>query len=290
MSLTNAYEQDLVINTGGIFDIGFSINGNNSPQVDALYMADGPWGLDYLATETTISNFAIQNSTNTVNTDEYSIERNIILTGEVKGTANVFRNILPGELTFDASDYSTVSFLLQNTLPVEVVLVTENTTDWNNRLRFQIPANATASDVTIAFSDFTNALGQTLGNEEIKGFVFSTIGNYSTFQPFSIEVSNLRLGNNTALNNQNFDTVLTNKMYNYPNPFTSETTLLLSDEATSANVQLIDITGRIVQDKSYEVNSFKQINFINENAPKGIYLMSVTTDTNHKYQQKVIIK
>ena len=192
ISLTSAYEQDLVINTGGIFDIGFSINGSNSPQIDALYMADGPWGIDYVTTETTIANYTIQNSTNTVATAEYSIERNVSVSGEVYGTANIFRNILPGELTFNATNYAAVSFSIQNSLPVEVILVTENTTDWNNRLRFQLPANATSADVTIAFSNFTNALGQTFANEKIKGFVFSTIGNYTSFQPFNIAVSNLR--------------------------------------------------------------------------------------------------
>jgi hypothetical protein len=36
-------------------------------------------------------------------------------------------------ITFDASSYSTVGFAIQNSLPVEVILVTENT-NWNNRL------------------------------------------------------------------------------------------------------------------------------------------------------------
>jgi hypothetical protein len=51
-------------------------------------------------------------------------------------------------LVFDASPYSTLGFTVQNSLPVEVVLVTE-TTDWNNRLRFQIPANANATEINV---------------------------------------------------------------------------------------------------------------------------------------------
>lgn len=289
VNLTNAYEQDILINTGGIFDIGFSISGNNSPQIDALYMADGPWGLDYLATETTITTFAIQNSTNTVNPDEYSIERNTAVTGAVKGTANIFRNILPGELSFDASDYSSVSFSLQNALPVEVVLVTETTTDWANRLRFQLPANTSATEVAIAFSDFTNALGQTLGNEKIKGFVFSTIGNYSTFQPFSIAISNLRLGNTSTLNNQNFDNVLTTKMYNYPNPCQFNTTIVLPKTTQSATVAIVDISGKVIQNKKYTINSNKITVDVSE-LSKGMYIFEVTTSDNDKMQTKFVIK
>lgn len=289
VNLTNAYEQDILINTGGIFDIGFSISGNNSPQIDALYMADGPWGLDYLASETTITTFAIQNSTNTVNPDEYSIERNTVVTGAVKGTANIFRNILPGELSFDASDYSSVSFSLQNALPVEVVLVTETTTDWANRLRFQLPANTSATEVAIAFSDFTNALGQTLGNEKIKGFVFSTIGNYSTFQPFSIAISNLRLGNTSTLNNQNFDNVLTTKMYNYPNPCQFNTTIVLPETTQSATVAIVDISGKVIQNKKYTINSNKITVDVSE-LSKGMYIFEVTTSDNDKMQTKFVIK
>jgi hypothetical protein len=52
--LSGAYEQNVVLDLGGIFDIGLSIVGGTSKQLDALYLADGPWGLDYSATETTI--------------------------------------------------------------------------------------------------------------------------------------------------------------------------------------------------------------------------------------------
>jgi hypothetical protein len=40
-------------------------------------------------------------------------------------------------------------FAIQNSLPVEAVLVTDSTTDWNDRLRFQIPANATTADMNV---------------------------------------------------------------------------------------------------------------------------------------------
>lgn len=289
ISLTNAYEQDLVINTGGIFDIGFSINGNNSPQIDALYLADGPWGLDYASTETTITDYSIQNSTNTVNTDEYSIERNVSVSGEVYGTANVFRNILPGELTFDATNYAAVSLSIQNSLPVEVILVTENTTNWNNRLRFQLPANAANTNVTIAFSDFTNALGQTFANEKIKGFVFSTVGNYSSFQPFNLEISNLKLGNDTALNNQNFENLVSNKIYNYPNPCQNNTTIVLPRITESAEVKIVDVFGKVIQNKKYTVNS-NLINIDINDISRGIYIFEVTTNENEKQQTKFVIK
>jgi uncharacterized protein YciU (UPF0263 family) len=50
------------------------------------------------------------------------------------------------EIVFD-SPIQILGFTVQNSLPVEVVL-TENTTDWNNRLRFQM-ANANATEINV---------------------------------------------------------------------------------------------------------------------------------------------
>jgi hypothetical protein len=289
-SISAAYESEIELNVENLFDVGFTIEGNNSVQNDALYLADGPWGIDFVEEETTISSFEITNPVTTTENGVYNIERNATVVGEVKGTANLFRNILPGELLFDASDYQAVQFSIQNALPVEVILVTENTTDWNNRLRFQLPIHTDLSQLLIAFSDFTSPNGATFENENIRGFVFSVVGDYAQFQPFSITVSDMKLGQNSTLSIVEVTPLEAKKMYNYPNPFTTETTIVLSDDAVSAQVQLIDLTGRTLQDKKYEVNSNKEIKFLNQNAPKGIYILLVTTDTQQQYQQKVIIK
>lgn len=291
-TISSDYESELTFPTDGLFDLGFSIVGNNSPQQDDLYLADGPWGLDYIGTETTIVSYEITNSSTSTapNSSEYNIERNASVVGEVKGTSNLFRNILPGELLFDATNYDAVRFSIQNLLPVEVVMVTENTSDWNNRLRFQIPANTDLNQFVINFQNFTSPNGATYTNEKIKGFVFSTIGDYIQFQPYALSVKNMVLGIGSVLNNSNFKANSISKTYNYPNPFERETTIVLPQNASKANVQLIDLSGRVIQNTSYDVNANNEIKFINNNASKGIYILSITDDNNKKYQQKCVIK
>jgi hypothetical protein len=284
------FESEIELTVGNLFDIGFTIQGNNSLQNDAVYLADGPWGLDYIATETTISSFEMANPATTVASGIYNIERNASVVGQVKGTSNLFRNILPGELLFDADSYSAVQFSIQNSMPVEVVLVTENTTDWNNRLRFQLPVNANLNEISIALEDFTSPSGLTFNSEKIRGFVFSVIGNYVDFQPYALSVSGMQFTQGSTLGGNEFTPIAVQKMYNYPNPFTSETTIVLSEVATSAQVKLIDLTGRIVQENTLDVNQNNEIKFINRNAPKGLYIIRVLTDTNQEYQQKVIIR
>ena len=50
-------EEEIVVETGSLFDIGFSVKGNQSNLVDALYLADGPWGVDYITEEVYKDNF-----------------------------------------------------------------------------------------------------------------------------------------------------------------------------------------------------------------------------------------
>ena len=291
ISLNGAYEQNLQLDLGGLFDIGLSIMGDKSKQLDALYLADGPWGLDYSKTETTIASFNIDNTPNSdITNTQYAIERNTTVAGEVFGTLNVFRNILPGELVFDASSYSTVGFAIQNSLPVEVVLVTENTTDWNNRLRIQIPANATAAEVNVLFENFTNPLGQKYNNEKIKGLVFSVQGNYQAFQPFALNVAKVAFKTSSTLSAPNFENAIATKMYNYPNPCTAATTLVLPKATETANVKIIDLTGKIVNDRNYNaIATNNEIEIGLDNTSKGVYLLMVTTKENETFQTKLIV-
>jgi hypothetical protein len=54
--------KNIVLDLGGMFDIGLSIIGDKSKQLDGLYLA---WmvleGLDYSKSQTTISSFVIDN-------------------------------------------------------------------------------------------------------------------------------------------------------------------------------------------------------------------------------------
>lgn len=290
--LSGAYEQNLAIDLGGIFDIGLSITGSTSKQLDALYLADGPWGLDYSKTETSISSFVINNVTNTsITKDQYAVERNATVSGSIYGTMNMFRNILAGDLFFDASKYSTVGFDIQNSLPVEVVLVTENTLDWNNRLRFQLPANATVAQIDIAFENFTNPLGQKYNNEKIKGIVFSVQGNYQTYQAFEVSVSQLAFKKSNTLGTSSFDNQVAQKLYNYPNPCSSVTTLVLPEEMQSATVRVMDLIGRTMFSKSYDSTPTNhEIEVSLDNLKQGVYFFIVTSDKNKQFQTKFILR
>ena len=234
----------------------------------------------------------IDNIPNTsITNDQYAIERNATVSGSVYGTMNLFRNILPGELAFDAGSYSTISFAIQNSLPVEAVLVIDSTTDWNDRLRFQSPANVTTADMNVLFDQFTNPKGQKYNKEKIKGIVFSVQGNYNAFQTFEIKVSQLVFKNASSLGTADFANRLTKNLYNYPNPCQLSTTLVLPKITESATVEVLDISGKYLFTKQYKnIPSNNEVKIPLDNLSKGTYLFIVTTKENEKLQTKFIIE
>jgi hypothetical protein len=74
--------------------------------------------------------------------------------------------------------------MIQNSLAVEVVLVTENTTDWNDRLRFQ-----TRNATLLLINSLTHWGKNTITKNQ--RIVFSLQRELSSFQSFAVSVSQL---------------------------------------------------------------------------------------------------
>ena len=174
IALTGNYNETLSIETGTLFDIGFSLSTEESEQQDALYLADGPWGVDYLDEFATVNEFYIDNERIDYQDDLYEVERQPTVSGEVKGNVNVFRHVLPGDLTLDVSDFEAIQFKMFSNQDVEIVLMPEELTDWNNRLRYTVLANNTETFYKLSFNDFVDANGNSGTVNNIKnGGVFN---------------------------------------------------------------------------------------------------------------------
>nr|WP_315156146.1 DUF4114 domain-containing protein [uncultured Flavobacterium sp.] len=293
LTLSGSYTENIEVNTGHLFDLGLSIQEPNTSKFDAAYMADGPWGLDYQATETTISKFEINNKSlkqeanSKADLNDYIVERDVRVEGTVKGTVNLFRNLLPGELVLDASGFSYVKFYVENNKSLEIVLVTENLTDWSKRYRLQVDPNTILKELSISLTDFKNDQGQSYNNEKLKGFVFSTIGDYASFQNFAITINDLRLSTNGTLGINDFS-LASNKVFNYPNPCSFETTIVLPEATEEATVKIIGVLGNLIQNYNQKTGSNEvKLNVANLN--KGIYFFEVTTKENKKYNNKFIV-
>jgi len=283
--LSGEWNESIIIDMEYIFDLGMSFRGENSYKSDDLYLADGPWGIDYVVEETILHDFDIHEQTDDLDESLYQIERHISGSGEVKGTCNIFRNILPGELIFDTANYEGIRFYVLNNKPIEVILVPENLEDWNDRLRYTIPENSEETFYSIPFSKFRNAQGVYGEVNGLKSVVFSLNGNYISFEPFNVSIRKLAFGLKPAIG------VETNKSYNFPNPFSSITTLVVPDKTLYLNLEVYDMMGRLVYreilqtEEDQKSSSFRAINL-----EKGIYKYRMKNDKQKTYVGSFLIK
>ncbi|MBU3821267.1 DUF4114 domain-containing protein [Flavobacteriaceae bacterium XHP0103] len=290
LALTGNYNENITISTGSLFDIGFSLATESSVQKDALYLADGPWGIDYLSDYATVDVFQVDNKPIAYDENIYEVERQPTVSGLVKGNVNLFRHLLPGELSLDVLGYNAIQFNIVNNEAVELVLMPEELTDWNNRLRYTIPANNTETFHSISFSDFKDANGKSASISNIKTVVFSVINDYTNYKPYNMAISNLAFSNQTSLST---DTVIALQkkisLTNYPNPFKTNTTIKLATTTKFVNIMVFDMSGRTV-DIQHIANNSNRLTYNAPSLSKGVYKYMLVNDVNQTYTGTFLIE
>ena len=278
VALNGDWHQSITLQTGSLFDIGFSLSTSQSAQIDALYLADGPWGIDYLEDYASIDSFTITNHLNETQLDEHFVERQPTITGNVTGNVNLFRHILPGDQTLNILPYQALEFEIQNNLPIEIVVMPKHMSDWNNRLRYTIPANANLKTYNIAFTDFKNANNQTENIEDIKTVVFSVIGDYSSSKAFNLSVNHLKFtSKQEAISNNLTEDLDVVKVY--PNPVKDKTNLIFNlNTSQVVNINVYDQLGkRVFRKELVGQQGLNTINLNLNNLNTGLYICTVTS-------------
>ena len=290
-SLSGDYNEVLSIETGVLFDIGFSIQANNSTQKDVLYIAEGPWGLDYLNTYATVNSFDIDTAERRYLDDVYEVDRNAIASGEVKGNINLFRHLLPESKTLNVEEYNFINFKITNNEPIEIVIMQDENRAWENRIRYTVLANLDEKEYNISFDDFTDAAGNSVEISNIKTVVFSIIGDYTNYKPFNINLKQLSFRTNTVLAVDNFNSKGNTKLMNYPNPFKSSTTIQLPTTSEYVQIQVYDLIGRVVDAKRINTKSTssKKVQYNAPQLKKGVYKYRLIDDKNNQHSGTFIV-
>jgi len=290
-TLSGNYNELLTVQTGVLFDIGMSIATDSSPQKDALYLADGPWGLDYLETEVTVNDYAITTTNRVYDASNFDVDRNVYVSGDVKGNVNVFRHLLAGDQTVTATDYNFINAEIFNSQDLEIVVMQDDNRAWENRLRYILPASSSKREVNIDFEMFKDASGNTATIKNVKTIVFSIIGNFENYQPFQLGVDNLSLSPvGSVLSSDDFIIETDNNLNNYPNPFSVNTTIVLPNTSNSITIKVFDLLGRAVDIKKIETTNNKKT--VAYKAPKvtpGIYKYILEDDTKGVHKGTFVI-
>lgn len=288
--LSGQWSEEIIIETGLLFDIGFAISNSRNNQKDALYLADGPWGADYLEDYVSLEFLDVKQIDLQHEEGVFEVERQAELAGQVKGNINLFRHLKAGNQTLNVDMYNTIKFEISNSMPVEVILMPEHAPEWNNRLRFTIPANIDLTTYEIPFDKFKDAEGNHIEFIDIKTIVFSIVGDYTYYNPFSMLVSSVQL-KQTENEDDNIDYTTEESIVNYPNPFKTVTTLAIPETSKTISIIVSDVLGRIVDHQL--LNHENNLSTFKYKAPqlaKGVYHYSVTDEKTNKWKGSFIIE
>ena len=290
LPLTGSYHETITIETGNLFDIGFSLSVEPTLQNDTLYLADGPWGTDYLDDYASISLFEVTNDEPTSLENSYTVERQPNVIGQVKGNVNLFRHLLPGEQTLNVEEYNSISFNINSSMPVEIVLMQNDLVDWNNRYRFTLENNFSNTEHTIYFSDFVDTNGNSAeGIQDVKTIVFSVIGDYTNYVDFQLSISNVSFNIEQTLSLEN-PTTINNKLRNYPNPFSLETTIIIPTVSSQAEIVVYDMTGKMVDSRTLSIENNKA-KYTAHKLRTGIYKYALKTmESNNQYTGTFVVE
>ncbi|WP_422107104.1 DUF4114 domain-containing protein [Winogradskyella sp.] len=290
IALSGDWNESITIATGSLFDVGFSLQVAGFGQQDALYLADGPWGVDYNAHYAEIHSFNVAIEPISYDDELYEVERQPTVSGMVTGNVNLFRHVLPGDQTLDVTNFEAIQFYMTSDTPIEVVLMPEHLEDWNNRLRYTIPANIETTFYSISFDEFVNANGQSGTIADVKTIVFSVIGDYANSIPFNLGVSEVAFSTNQSLGIHTFG-VEDPTLGAYPNPMRSQTTLTFR-MAQNETVQFVvyDQLGKQVYHKSYDAVAGKNsMTFNKGHLSTGLYFCKIGSAQHEFDALKLII-
>lgn len=296
VELSGRWNDHVVVETGYLFDIGLSFTGEGAAVNDALYLADGPWGIDFQEETVTLSNFEIGAQETVLETasEDFFFERSIMAAGTASGPVNLFRTLKPGDLTMEVTDFEAIRFQVQNNVPVEVSLIPAELEDWNDRPKYQIPANETMTAYELSFEDFANELGETIALGELRSVIFSVIPKNGKSTSFEVAVRDLAL---TAIEKEEVITSVeqdldaADEVYPYPNPFYDQTKFKLPKGTTAVALKVFDLTGKVLFDQSLPMaDDGQSARFVNEGLPAGMYRYILVDQDNERYMGSFLIK
>jgi hypothetical protein len=268
--------------------MGFTLKNNKAAEYDALYFADGAWGLDYDKTKTKVDNYAIAPGYPSTQDNTYSIERNPILRGVTKDYVSLFRSLRAASIEVDLNGYKNLSFSASGTSVVEVTLVKKSIKEWAKQYRTQVRFFNETQAFVIPFKGFSNGTEMPLVADDIVDVVFTIKGDGKTEMPFEMQVSNVQFDKK---DNQKVSTVADGSVQVFPNP-ASETAELIIDlpEEAQSQITLSSIRGfQVINRQEHLAKGRNRVALSVLDVPSGIYVATITT-AKGKITAKIIVQ
>ena len=290
LNLNENYITNLEVSTGNLFDIGFRIgDGENTP--DDLFMSDGPWGIDDSQASTTVNNYSISPNTTQFQNDDFPIERNLTLSATTSTYFAAYRAITPRFKAVDLTDYSSFKLKAKGTGNMEITVVKQSITNWENQYKTTITLTENFQNFDIPFSNFMAANGSDLVLDDVVTIVFTMVSEDGTVTTKEMHLQDVRFSTANTLSVTQFE-IKTNTLTAYPNPMTANTTIQFTTNKTET-VQFVvyDQLGKVVYQTNYRtVPGINKIPLNKQQFSTGLYIAKLISQHNLYNPLKLIAR
>ena len=275
--------ENIEVEVGQLFDMGFSIKANNK-VADILYTADGAWGTDYEKLGASITSYDVIKSRYNENPNSFSVERGISSTGFVKNYISFYKNLKTGGKAFDLSSFNALQLEIESSHLVEITFVKESINNWSEQFKTRLNTSYNDDLKIIYFDDLKNNLGQKFNGDDVQLVVVSIIGDGNQDRLFTLELNQLEF----IYSLKPMDPII-NQLNINPNP-TSDNAIVLFNSTNEGIAKMItrNIHGAILEKTEIRINNGNNSIPINSsNYSSGIYIIQFTL-LEKSYQIKFI--
>ncbi|OUR98355.1 hypothetical protein A9Q86_15005 [Flavobacteriales bacterium 33_180_T64] len=287
--LNEDYITNLQLETGSLFGIGFRI-GDGIATPDDLFMSDGPWGIDDSQPDTTIDTYAILPNDFTFDSNDFRIERNVVLKATTSSYVAVYRALTPRFKPIDLSDYNNIKFSVKGTGILDITLIKQGISNWNEHYKTSITLTNTFQDFVLPITSFESINEGNLVLDDVISVVFTMVSEDGTTTIKEMTLENLRFSQNTLSVNQ-LEKEMT-KLSAIPNPMTSSTTIRFNAKQTEmVEFVIYDQIGKVVYQKKYRVTfGENEISLDRNNISAGIYFCKIISENTLYSPLKLIAR
>jgi len=287
VALSGEKEEEVVVETGFLFDAGISIKTSSTDAYDALYLADGAWGTDFNPAYSEVSKFEILPVSEEIH-EGFLIERGFELQASSSDVVNVFRNVRGGERTLDVSDFSSISFWLDANVPLEVVLVEKSLESWEDRIRTTVQTTSGYEKQILKLENFEGY--DPNKSHDLQSIVFSYLNQSGADEEVMVTLNNMVFGNEKVILGAES---LEDKMdYTvFPNPASDLLYAHINSEThQSFRLLLLDLGGKVIEklDGNLQVGT-NELELKLRTSQRGMHFLRLELEDGSAETRKVLI-
>ena len=309
----NANEQSVLVNKKNIpYSIGATTNSilqlpasdiyestikmyQNDSLIDEIFISDGAWNVDYVATNTVVKKFEIMNDPKRVVTDDYPVYRNIHLDAATNTYVSAYKLLRGGGITKDLTGYKTFKFTASGNAELHITLVKSSIINWSDQYTLDIPLSNDSKDYIIDLNDFiSTATKVKINPNDINSIVYTMGSMNGSLVNVNVSLSNISFSKESVAYIESLQSKTINV---FPNPTSGKFNCVLnSDKELTANLEVTDAySGINLFAKSISLlrgmNTIPiDISSYYQNATGGVCVISIKSSNATYSSKKIMIK